>query len=94
MSPLKEGDIARSPGMKYKHYAPKAKTVIFSGAPEKTSSRRSVRGMNEQTAKGERVAILGLDEHHYGGRTFISLGGRKASAGCGGASVCRPARTG
>ena len=26
---------------------------------------------------GERVAILGLDEHRYGDRTFISLGSEK-----------------
>ncbi|MEI3406776.1 MAG: Sua5 family C-terminal domain-containing protein [Christensenellales bacterium] len=76
MSPLKEGDVARSPGMKYKHYAPKAKTVIFSGAPENVVAAICAR-YDEQTAKGERVAILGLDEHHYGGRTFISLGSEK-----------------
>ena len=76
MSPLKEGDVARSPGMKYKHYAPKAKTVIFSGAPENVVAAICAR-YDEQTAKGERVAILGLDEHNYGGRTFISLGSEK-----------------
>ena len=76
MSPLKEGDIARSPGMKYKHYAPKAKAIIFSGAPENVVAAICKR-YDEQTEKGERVAILGLDEHHYGGRTFISLGSEK-----------------
>ena len=76
MSPLREGDVARSPGMKYKHYAPKAKTVIFSGAPEHVVSA-ICRRYDEQTAKGERVAILGLDEHRYGDRTFISLGSEK-----------------
>ena len=76
MSPLREGDVARSPGMKYKHYAPKAKAVIFSGAPEHVVSA-ICRRYDEQTAKGERVAILGLDEHRYGDRTFISLGSEK-----------------
>lgn len=41
------------------------------------SSRQSAKRYDEQTAKGERVAILGLDEHHYGGRTFLSLGSEK-----------------
>ena len=77
MSPLREGDVARSPGMKYKHYAPKAKAVIFSGAPEHVVSA-ICRRYDEQTAKGERVAILGLDEHRYGDRTFISLGSENA----------------
>ena len=76
MSPLREGDVARSPGMKYKHYAPKAKAIIFSGAPEHVVSA-ICRRYDEQTAKGERVAILGLDEHRYGDRTFISLGSEK-----------------
>ena len=31
---LKEGEIARSPGMKYKHYAPKANVVIVRGSFE------------------------------------------------------------
>ena len=65
MSPLREGDVARSPGMKYKH-----------GAPEHVVSA-ICRRYDEQTAKGERVAILGLDEHRYGDRTFISLGSEK-----------------
>ena len=66
----------KAPGMKYKHYAPKAKAVIFSGAPEHVVSA-ICRRYDEQTAKGERVAILGLDEHRYGDRTFISLGSEK-----------------
>lgn len=74
--PAKAGSAPQSPGMKYKHYAPKAKTVIFSGAPEHVVSA-ICRRYDEQTAKGERVAILGLDEHRYGNRTFISLGSEK-----------------
>ena len=76
MSPLREGDVARSPGMKYKHYAPRAEMIIFSGEPEHVVSA-ICRRYDEQTAKGERVAILGLDEHRYGDRTFISLGSEK-----------------
>lgn len=34
VSRLKEGEVARSPGMKYKHYAPKAQVVIVRGALE------------------------------------------------------------
>ena len=74
--PAKAGSAPQSPGMKYKHYAPKAKAVIFSGAPEHVVSA-ICRRYDEQTAKGERVAILGLDEHRYGDRTFISLGSEK-----------------
>ena len=33
--PLKDGEAAASPGMKYKHYAPKANVVVVKGNPEK-----------------------------------------------------------
>ena len=76
MSPLAEGDIVRSPGMKYKHYAPKAKTVIFDGKAENVIAAICAR-YDEAEAAGETPAILGFDEHDFGGRTRISLGSVK-----------------
>lgn len=35
---LREGEIARSPGMKYRHYAPHAPVVCYEGAPDDTAS--------------------------------------------------------
>lgn len=37
-TPLKEGETVLSPGMKYKHYAPKAKVVIVDGPIERFAS--------------------------------------------------------
>ncbi len=34
MRPLAEGDEPRSPGMKYRHYAPNAKATVFTGASD------------------------------------------------------------
>lgn len=34
ISPLKEGEKAASPGMKYKHYAPRAKVILLKGSQE------------------------------------------------------------
>ena len=73
MSPLQEGDIVRSPGMKYKHYAPKAKTVIFDGCAENVIAAIIAR-YDEAEAAGGKPAILGFDEHDFGARTRISLG--------------------
>lgn len=73
MRPLAEGDVARSPGMKYKHYAPQAKTVIFSGARERVIAAICAR-YDAAAQAGECVAILGFDEHDFGARTRISLG--------------------
>ena len=73
MSPLQEGDVVRSPGMKYKHYAPAAKTVIYSGAAEDVIAAICAR-YDAAVADGGKPAILGFDEHDFGGRTRISLG--------------------
>ena len=37
MRPLKEGEHAPSPGMKHRHYAPKAKMILFTGPDEKVA---------------------------------------------------------
>ena len=73
MSPLREGEIVRSPGMKYRHYAPQAKTVIYEGATDRVIAAICAR-YDAATAAGERVAILGFDGHDFGARTRISLG--------------------
>ena len=73
MSPLAEGEAVRSPGMKYKHYAPEARTVIFEGKAEQVVAAICAR-YDEAQAAGERVAILGFDEHDFGARACISLG--------------------
>lgn len=73
MSPLLEGEVARSPGMKYRHYAPKARTVIYEGERERVIAAICAR-YDEEVRAGERTAILGFDEHDFGSRTRISLG--------------------
>jgi L-threonylcarbamoyladenylate synthase len=37
LKPLREGEVAASPGMKYKHYAPDAQVVVIDGTPENIS---------------------------------------------------------
>ena len=76
MSPLAEGDIVRSPGMKYKHYAPNAKTIIFDGSAERVIGAICAR-YDEALRAGGKPAILGFDEHDFGDRTRISLGSVK-----------------
>ncbi|MCI2058236.1 MAG: threonylcarbamoyl-AMP synthase [Oscillibacter sp.] len=36
-SPLKKGEQPKAPGMKYRHYAPKAPVTVVTGAPRKTA---------------------------------------------------------
>jgi L-threonylcarbamoyladenylate synthase len=53
--------IARSPGMKYKHYAPKAQILVVEGEPEKV--RRKVQELASARMKpGVKVGILATSE--------------------------------
>ncbi len=52
--PLKDGEAAASPGMKYKHYAPKANVVLVKGSAEKYAAY-----VNAHAKKG--VAALCFD---------------------------------
>lgn len=55
MNPLQTGEKAASPGMKYKHYAPKAKVVLLEGSDEAFISYVNAR-------KEEGTAALCYDE--------------------------------
>ncbi|WP_425755412.1 L-threonylcarbamoyladenylate synthase [Ihubacter sp. rT4E-8] len=51
----------KAPGMKYKHYAPKAEMIIFEGVPE--AARRAMEA--EKTARedaGQKVCLISFDE--------------------------------
>ena len=63
MGSLKEGVVPKAPGMKYKHYAPKAEMIIFQGEPENIKL-----AMAEEKIKrnffGQRVEIIVFDNEH------------------------------
>ena len=68
----------KAPGMKYKHYAPKADLVLIDGDEEKVVAK-----INELTAeaeaRGERVGIIGTDETiaRYSRGEVVSIGARE-----------------
>lgn len=77
---------AKSPGMKYRHYAPEAKLVIVSGTGAKLI--RAVRDALK-TSRAKHIGILATDEHlplymRLGDSRAItlSLGSRKNLAAC------------
>lgn len=57
LKPLAEGQIARSPGMKYRHYAPKGKLILIDGAPEDVKNALRRRYLEEQ-AQGRKVCLM------------------------------------
>lgn len=67
----------KAPGMKYKHYAPKADLVLVDGEKEAV-----IRKINELTAQmqqdGRKVGIIGTDETvaFYQGDVVLSIGAR------------------
>jgi L-threonylcarbamoyladenylate synthase len=78
LSPLGEREVAASPGMKYKHYAPDAEVHVVEGEPKPAAKR--IRALYyEYEAEGKTVAILGTEQtmQSYRNLTAYSLGDRE-----------------
>ena len=75
MRPLAAGETARSPGMKYRHYAPRADLTVFTGDAEDVIREICAR-YDAAAAAGKKALILALEEHlpRYDGRDALSLG--------------------
>ncbi len=73
LSPLAEGQQAASPGMKYRHYAPKGALTLVTGPAEQMASR--IAALYDRAA-GQSCCILALSGHIglYGNRRTHSLG--------------------
>ena len=69
LHPLQSNSEARSPGMKYKHYAPNASIVIIRGTPAQIAAR-----YDASVAAGKKTAILCADRAPYGDRFAYELG--------------------
>ena len=72
MRPLREGEKPRSPGMKYRHYAPTGDLTIFEGEAEAVA--RAICARYDEAP--DNAAILALPGHEalYGARRVIPLG--------------------
>ena len=77
LNPLGEREVAASPGMKYKHYAPDAEVHVVEGEPKPAAKR--IRALYyEYEAEGKTVAILGTEQTmtSYRNLTAYSMGDR------------------
>lgn len=78
---LKSDMVPKSPGQKYRHYAPKAEMIVFTGTIEGI-----VKNINNHLARailqGKRVGVMATDETKdmYGGSFVKSLGTRSDKA--------------
>lgn len=79
---LKEGEVARSPGMKYRHYAPEGAVTIVTGRPENVIAK--IRAMAQELMRQrKRVLVLAMEDHvaAYEGLSVRSLGSDAAQMG-------------
>ena len=68
----------KAPGMKYRHYAPKADLIIVEGEAEKV--RRKINELvQQQISEGKKVGVIGTDESlsYYKDGDVRSIGSRK-----------------
>ena len=67
----------KAPGMKYRHYAPKAPVKIICGDLEKTVAK--INEIVQNSIGNKKIGIIATDEtkNDYHGGTVISLGSRK-----------------
>ena len=74
---LREGERAASPGMKYKHYAPKARVILVKGSPEAYARFLAARAAEEP----EGLAALCFDGEAQGlSLPAVAYGGREDHA--------------
>ncbi|NMA54344.1 MAG: threonylcarbamoyl-AMP synthase [Firmicutes bacterium] len=75
---IPRGIKARAPGMKYKHYAPKAELVVVEGRPADIVAKICIL-YDDYVNRGKRVAIMATTEtiHCYGARKASLVGARE-----------------
>lgn len=73
---LKEGEKATSPGMKYKHYAPRAKVYVVKAKNQSSLAKGVVSLYHKEEQKGGKVEIFCINSHAaaYAGKRVRGLG--------------------
>ena len=69
LAPLSQNKSVRSPGMKYKHYAPAAHVTVVRGSPEFLAKKYDM-----EVACGKKAAILCSNPALYGNRLVFPIG--------------------
>ena len=72
MRPLQPGETASSPGMKYKHYAPKGEMTIYRGSEEAVAE--AIRRAYDQCTGKAVILCQSRQAASFGKRSVISMG--------------------
>lgn len=79
LNPLKNGETAASPGMKYKHYAPECDVVIADGGNDcKKTASIACREYTRAELSGKKCIILATEQNksRYSGKRHVVIGDR------------------
>lgn len=81
LSPLKEGETAASPGMKYRHYAPDADVIVATGSPREAAGKIAEL-YDSKEAEGLRCVVFATEQtrHFYRGKRCVIIGERSDPA--------------
>ena len=76
---MHENLVAKAPGMKYKHYAPKGQLTLVEGEDIQTVSQEINRLVKEAVTKGQKAAVIATEESkaYYDAPVVASIGSRK-----------------
>lgn len=75
LKPLGHNEPARSPGMKYRHYAPSGELTVVKGQPERVAETiRALYDRAEQEHRSVCILAPGARAAHYGNRAVRPLG--------------------
>ena len=79
LSPMKPGEVAASPGMKYRHYAPDAEVLVAYGEP-RAAAYKICREYDMREAMGQTAIIFASEETQpfYRNRHYVIIGDREA----------------
>ncbi len=75
---LESDQIPKSPGQKYRHYAPNSEMIVFQGDLDKIVDNIN-KNIEKYTSQGKKVGVMGTDEtvEKYSKGLVKSLGSRK-----------------
>lgn len=76
---VKEDAVPKAPGMKYKHYAPKAQLILVLGMDREKVTKEITKRVHDCRSKGMRTGVIATEETKdaYDADEVISVGSRK-----------------
>ena len=81
LNPLGENEVAASPGMKYRHYAPDCEVVVAEGSPRRAASIIN-REYSLAESDGKNCIIFATEQtkSYYKGKKYVIIGDRDMPA--------------